>query len=128
MKLDSDQPTHKMSDQTDWKMVYDDHLKVFYLESSDENLKNLFEVVLSSNDKFIIEEFVKLCSMSADRPKFEKYLLPIVKNHPYIAIKYYDELVGYSDSKKIIWKYFTDIESVIHNEKSKNDITWMKEL
>merc|ERR1711953_479572 len=87
--------------------------KNFCIDSSTENLKKLFEFTLISKSKHLAEEFIKLCSISTDKTKFDDYLLILIKEYPDLGVKYYDEVVGFQKAQNTIEKYFARIEMVI---------------
>merc|ERR1712025_1299037 len=95
--------------------------KEFCIDSSRENLNKLFNHVVESNLENLAEEFIKLCSISTDKDKFEDYLIILVKKYPKLGVKYYDEVAGYKKARCIIEKYFTRIEMVVKEEITKEE-------
>lgn len=106
------------------RKAHENLMKVFYLNSTPENLEKVFQNVWESDDDFLIEEFIQLCSLSADKPKFESYILRIVQKYKMFGVKYYDELVGYKNCRKIIETYFDEIEKVVKEEKSASELNF----
>lgn len=100
-------------------------IKLFYLSSTPENLLNLFNNTWKSNNDCLIEEFIKLSSLSADRNKFKPFIGQIVRKYRMFGIKYYDELLGYKECRKIIEKYFEDIDRVVRGEIKPNEKNWI---
>lgn len=92
-------------------------MKEFYMNSSSENLKRVFDNVQESENTELIEDFIKLCCISADKEKFELFLQKIVEEHKFLAVKYYDEFHGYGKCQEIAEKYFEEIKQMINGEK-----------